>query len=73
MAVGSYNAGAGNINKWYAKYGPSPVDHLIEQIPFRETRGYIKRVLGTFQLYSTIGEQTLVFPDWSEFHTQAQP
>lgn len=73
MAVGSYNAGAGNMNKWYAKYGPTPVDHLIEQIPIRETRGYIKRVLGTFQLYSTRGQQGLVFPNWSQFNTQAQP
>ena len=73
MAVGSYNAGAGNMNKWYAKYGPTPVDHLIEQIPIRETRGYIKRVLGTFQLYSTRNKQDLAFPDWSQFNSQAQP
>ena len=73
MAVGSYNAGAGNMNKWYTKYGPTPIDHLVEQIPIRETRGYIKRVLGTFQLYSTISEQKLVFPDWSQFNAKAQP
>ena len=73
MAVGSYNAGSGNMNKWYAKFGPTPVDHLIEQIPIRETRGYIKRVLGTFQLYSTRNEQNLSYPDWSRFNSRAQP
>ena len=73
MAVGSYNAGAGNMNKWYKRFGPTPIDHLVEQIPIRETRGYIKRVLGTFQLYSTRNAQTLSYPDWSRFNKQAQP
>lgn len=73
MAVGSYNAGAGNMNKWHKRFGPTPVDHLVEQIPIRETRGYIKRVLGTFQLYSTTSTQNLSYPDWSRFNEQAQP
>ena len=73
MAVGSYNAGAGNMNKWYTKFGPTPVDHLIEQIPIRETRGYIKRVLGTYQLYETLQNKKLSFPNWSRFNKSAQP
>ena len=73
MAVGSYNAGAGNLNKWHKKFGPCPIDHLIEQVPIRETRGYIKRVLGTYQLYSTIEKQELVFPNWTQFNQKAQP
>jgi len=73
MAVGAYNAGAGNMNKWYKKFCPCPTDHLVEQVHIRETRGYIKRVLGTYQLYSTLYNETQYFPDWTRYQTEAKP
>jgi len=73
MAVGAYNAGAGNMNKWYRKFCPCPTDHLVEQVHIRETRGYIKRVLGTYQLYSTLYNQKRYFPDWTKYQKEAKP
>lgn len=49
LALAAYNAGPGNVRKWLAK-GDLPLDEFVEAIPFRETRHYVKRVTGTWQL-----------------------
>jgi soluble lytic murein transglycosylase len=56
LAIASYNAGAGNVNKWIAQFGRPPADltgqlHWLEQIPFSETRNYVQRVLENLQVY----------------------
>jgi soluble lytic murein transglycosylase len=59
LAVASYNAGAGNVAKWIRANGdprdPSvDVIDWIEQIPFKETRDYVMRVLENAVVYKTI-------------------
>jgi soluble lytic murein transglycosylase len=59
LAVASYNAGAGNVGKWIALNGdprdPSvDVIDWIEQIPFKETRDYVMRVLENAVVYKTM-------------------
>lgn len=59
LAVASYNAGAGNVSKWIAANGdprdPSvDVIDWIEQIPFKETRDYVMRVLENAVVYKTM-------------------
>ena len=59
LAVASYNAGAGNVRKWVARYGDprsANVDTLrwIEQIPFAETKGYVQRVMENTVVYDRI-------------------
>lgn len=51
LAVMAYNAGPGNVNKWLKTNGKLPLDEFIEEVPFTETRGYVKRVLRSMQLY----------------------
>jgi soluble lytic murein transglycosylase len=59
LAVASYNAGAGNVGKWIAANGDPrdpgvDVIDWIEQIPFKETRDYVMRVLENAVVYKTI-------------------
>lgn len=59
LAIASYNAGEGRIQKWLKTYGDprdKNVDTLdwIEMIPFEETRSYIHRVLESIPLYEPI-------------------
>jgi soluble lytic murein transglycosylase len=49
LALASYNAGGGRSRQWTKAWGNPPTDEWVERIPFRETRGYVKRVMGTWQ------------------------
>ncbi len=51
MAVAAYNAGAGNVNRWLRMSGPLPMDVFVENIPFPETREYVKKVLAGSEIY----------------------
>ena len=43
MAV-AYNAGPGRVVQW-AKILPLEIDEYVEEIPFRETKGYVQGVI----------------------------
>lgn len=51
LAVASYNAGPGSVADWIAKYGFNDPDIFIEQIPFSETKGYVKAVFENYWNY----------------------
>lgn len=62
LAVGAYNAGAGNVNKWLRANGDprtGAIDWIdwIERIPIYETRNYIQRVLENAVVYETMYPQ----------------
>ncbi len=58
MAVASYNAGAGNVNKWVRANGDprggTDIVAWIEAIPYSETRNYVQRVLENAVVYDAI-------------------
>ena len=51
LAVPSYNAGAGAVDRWLAERGHWDLDLFIEAIPYDETRHYTQRVLGRWWAY----------------------
>ena len=57
-AVAAYNAGPHNVARWIAKYGNMEPDEFVELISFKETRGYVKRVLTSYRAYHHLDPTT---------------
>ncbi|MEE9251803.1 MAG: transglycosylase SLT domain-containing protein [Thermodesulfobacteriota bacterium] len=53
-ALAGYNGGPHNVNKWRSEHRNLDVDEFVEEIPFRETRRYVKRVLRTYGVYKSL-------------------
>ncbi|MBX7080233.1 MAG: lytic transglycosylase domain-containing protein [Nannocystaceae bacterium] len=51
LAIPSYNAGAGAVEKWLDEHGSLDLDVFIEGIPYDETRKYTQSVLGRWLAY----------------------
>ena len=52
LSIPAYNGGVGAVGKWVATRGGEDFDLWVEEIPFEETRGYIKRVLASVAAYA---------------------
>jgi soluble lytic murein transglycosylase len=50
-ALAAYNAGEDAVAKWEARSPGAPTDEFVESISFRETRKYVKIVLGNYRRY----------------------
>lgn len=72
LSTAAYNAGEGNVEKWLAANPGRPTDEFVEAIPFRETRHYVKRVMGTWQLYRSTYDAGPLFPDLSAYNHLAR-
>lgn len=57
LAAAAYNAGPGNLGKWLARGMPDEFDAFVEEIPFDETRGYVKRVLRSYAAYGYLSPE----------------
>lgn len=51
LATAAYNAGPHRVKKWLPEDGEQPADLWIEEIPFRETRDYLRRVFAYTAIY----------------------
>jgi soluble lytic murein transglycosylase len=54
LAIAGYNAGEGAVRRWLRDPANKDreLDELVERIPYDETRGYTKRVLGSYFTYA---------------------
>jgi soluble lytic murein transglycosylase len=50
-ALAGYNAGPHRVAAWLKEAPGLPRDEFIDNIPFVETQGYVKRILGTAEDY----------------------
>lgn len=53
-ALAAYNGGPGNVDKWLADASNINNDGELVNIPFKETKNYVKRVLEARDMYQTI-------------------
>ena len=52
-AIGSYNAGPEAVSRWLGS-PRRPDDEWVEQIPYGQTRAYVKRVLRSLHVYNVL-------------------
>ena len=52
LAIAAYNGGGGSVGRWLAARPNEDFDLWVEEIPFEETRNYLKRVLGNEAAYA---------------------
>lgn len=54
IALAAYNAGIGNVDKWIEN-GVIKADGLdIENIPFKETNTYVRKIMRDYKIYSEL-------------------
>ncbi|HYW18947.1 MAG TPA: transglycosylase SLT domain-containing protein [Nodularia sp. (in: cyanobacteria)] len=51
LAIASYNAGPGNVSKWVRTISKIDPDDFVEEIPFDETKNYVRQVFGNYWNY----------------------
>ncbi|MBE9170340.1 transglycosylase SLT domain-containing protein [Pleurocapsales cyanobacterium LEGE 06147] len=51
LAIASYNAGMGNVNRWMKTYSIDDPDLFVEKIPFPETKDYVEGVFSNYWNY----------------------
>jgi len=54
FAIIAYNAGGSNLKKWLTRYYKDDITEFVEHIPYKETKGYIKKVLKSYWQYRNI-------------------
>ncbi|PYN93610.1 MAG: hypothetical protein DMD91_29755 [Candidatus Rokuibacteriota bacterium] len=54
LALAAYNAGPRRVRQWWRERRTNDVEAFVEQIPFDETRGYVKRVMFGWEEYRRI-------------------
>lgn len=53
-AAAAYNAGEDLVEHWWKAHKPAGVDLFVEMIPYSETRGYVREVVGNYELYKLL-------------------
>jgi soluble lytic murein transglycosylase len=54
FAIAAYNAGPDAVERWRRDRPTAELDTWVEEIPVEETRGYVKRVLGSYGAYGLL-------------------
>jgi len=58
-ALASYNAGASAVQRWRSARPNLDLDAWVEEIPLSETRGYVKRVVRSWNTYRLLAGRPL--------------
>lgn len=54
LALAAYNAGSGNVDKWITEGTIDVNGANIENIPYKETNNYVRKILRNYHIYKEI-------------------
>ncbi len=54
LALAAYNAGPTNVSRWLKEKKHMPTEVFIEDMPFAETRRYVRKVLKSYNIYNAL-------------------
>ena len=54
LAITAYNAGMGNVNQWIRDGIIKADGSDIENIPYKETNMYVRKIINNYRMYQTI-------------------
>lgn len=52
--IAAYNGGIGSVTNWFSKLIYNDTDEFVEQIPYPETKNYVKKVLRSYWVYGKV-------------------
>jgi soluble lytic murein transglycosylase len=55
--LAAYNGGPNNVKRWLSRLPNADDDTFTEQIPFPETRNFVKKVITSYNMYRELYEQ----------------
>jgi soluble lytic murein transglycosylase len=56
-AISAYNGGIGSVSGWRINLNYTDTDEFVEQIPYEETKNYVKKVFRSYWNYVKIYQQ----------------
>ena len=54
VAIAAYNAGSGNVDNWIANEVIKADGTDIENVPFKETNNYVRKILRDYRIYCNL-------------------
>ena len=63
-ALASYNADIRKVRQWVKRNGKMKQDEFIENMPYRETRLYVKKVLAGYLAYRELHKRNDLASRW---------
>ena len=54
LVLAAYNSGPTNVKRWLQTFSNENDLKFVEEIPFPETRNYVKKVISTYEMYRAI-------------------
>ena len=54
VSLAGYNGGPTSAKTWYEKNGSLDIDEFVEEIPFEQSRNYVKKILRSYAAYEAV-------------------
>ncbi len=54
ISLAGYNGGPTNAKTWHEKNGALDIDEFIEEIPFEQSRNYVKKIIRSYAAYEAV-------------------